>query len=174
MAEKTDWAAVKSAYITTDASLEVLGKQFGVSKKTMAQRCSKEGWVKLRKEYRQKVAQKVISKTASSTSSTVASALRRSWRAADKIVEIIDREADRMLEDKMPPSSKAINNLADSLDKLTAVLRNAGNAPTKLEKQQLKISRERLDLEKAKQQAAMDGGGNVEINLAGGVSGYAE
>lgn len=173
MAEKIDWAAAKAAYVTGDMSTEMLAQTFGVSKNAVVKRCSAEGWVEARKAYKQNVAQKVAKKTASSVSSTVASALRRSWQAADKIVTIIDREADRMMEAEGSPSAKAINHLADSLDKLTGVLRNAGNAPTRLERQQLKISQERLKLEQQKA-ANADGVGGIEITIGAEAQSYAE
>lgn len=174
MAEKIDWAAAKAAYVTGDMSTEMLAQTFGVSKNAVVKRCSAEGWVEARKAYKQNVAQKVAKKTASSVSSTVASALKRSWQAADKIVTIIDREADRMMEAESSPSAKAINHLADSLDKLTGVLRNAGNAPTRLERQQLKISQERLKLEQQKAAASAEGSGGIEITIGAEAQSYAE
>lgn len=50
---KTDWAAVREAYITEGGSYRELAEQYGVGVNAVKQRGSREGWVALRQQARE-------------------------------------------------------------------------------------------------------------------------
>lgn len=55
-----DWDAVKTEYITTDASQSELAKKYGCKRSTVGERCRKEKWVEERGKYRASLVQKAI------------------------------------------------------------------------------------------------------------------
>ena len=55
-----DWDAVKTEYITTDASQSELAKKYGCKRSTVGERCRKEKWVEGRGKYRASLVQKAI------------------------------------------------------------------------------------------------------------------
>jgi uncharacterized protein YjcR len=55
-----DWEAIKSEYITGEASQAELAKKFGVSRSIIGDHCRKEKWVEERDKYRRSVVQKTI------------------------------------------------------------------------------------------------------------------
>lgn len=47
-----DWGTIKAAYVTSDKSCYVLARDFQISRSTIAQKCTKEGWVQERLDHR--------------------------------------------------------------------------------------------------------------------------
>lgn len=52
-----DWMQMKEEYITGDVSYRRLGEKYGVAASTVSDRASREGWARMRREYRDRGAQ---------------------------------------------------------------------------------------------------------------------
>lgn len=63
-----DWETVKTEYITTNTSYSKLAKKYETSKAVIAQKAGPEGWVKLRKQYKNAVLTKTLRKAANKES----------------------------------------------------------------------------------------------------------
>ena len=167
MAEKIDWIAAKTEYITTDISAAELAEAYGVSKASVIKHSKAEGWVQARKEYKAKVVQKSTSKTATKASG----ALRKAWTAAAKLVDAIDREADRILETG-ELAAKDVSGLSAALEKLTDTIRKAADMPGKVERAAMQAQRDRLDIERQRLTAGDGGPQQVVVTMEGSLDGF--
>lgn len=52
-----DWIQMKEEYVTGDSSYRFLGAKYGVATSTVADRASREGWARMRREHRDRSAQ---------------------------------------------------------------------------------------------------------------------
>lgn len=57
---KPDWEAIKTEYIQTRITAKNLAMKYGVKATTLVGRCTREGWVALRQEYRGIIKQEPI------------------------------------------------------------------------------------------------------------------
>ena len=56
------WGVIKAEYITGQVSCQDLCEKYDVPPRTMQDRCRREGWTKLRKEYRKRVVDGLLKK----------------------------------------------------------------------------------------------------------------
>lgn len=90
MAAKHNWQKIKREYVTGSKTHEELAKKYGVSRSTLSQHSSAEGWREAREEYRTRLEQKTKEKQAEKT------AERAAETAADIEAEIqANKEATR-------------------------------------------------------------------------------
>lgn len=65
-----DWLAIKTEYVTGEASLQELAEKYGLSQSTIRKRSSSEKWVEQRDKYRNNVGTRIEQKTAEKISDT--------------------------------------------------------------------------------------------------------
>lgn len=134
--EKTDWAEVKTAYITGKESLQKLAEKYGISLRTIKDRSRKEKWVEERKKFRTKVAQKTAQKTAKKETRRLA----KLQDAAEDIAELIRQDVERIKKQReevaflTPEDVKMIKDLTVALKNIADVMRDVYDIPTIREK----------------------------------------
>ena len=55
-----DWSKIKTEYITTNISYRELSEKYGISLRNLGERASKEKWVELRQQKRDKITTKIV------------------------------------------------------------------------------------------------------------------
>lgn len=79
-----DWEAIKTEYITTEASQAELAKKYGCKRSTVGERCRKEKWVEERGKYRASLVQRAVESRAHED----VKHLKNLMGAAERITEI--------------------------------------------------------------------------------------
>lgn len=79
-----DWEAIRTEYVTTDASQSELARKYGVKRSTIGERCRKQKWVEQRGKYRSSVVQKAVESRAHEDAKQLAALID----AAEKITGI--------------------------------------------------------------------------------------
>lgn len=79
-----DWEAIKTEYITTEASQAELAKKYGCKRSTVGERCRKEKWVEERGKYRASLVQRAVESRAHED----VKHLKKLMGAAERITEI--------------------------------------------------------------------------------------
>lgn len=149
---KIDWEKAKNEYITGKDTLVALGKKYGVSRKQMHTKSSKEGWVQARKDYRTNKATKVIKTFEKAQVKAEVNRLEDVQAAGLKGVSMIramiERNEELQSSDTFDP--RDLNALARALKDFTAVIKEAYGLMSPAEIESLKIARERLELDRQK------------------------
>lgn len=140
-----DWDSIRQEYISTNISTRALAQKYGIRQATLNKHCSQEGWVKLRKQYKEKVVAKTSAKVASKV------AAKKAGEFA-KILELTSMAQDRILEMMQRNNLKTsdIRNLMESLEIAERVTRNITGVPTTMQEHRIKTETEKLELEKKK------------------------
>lgn len=140
-----DWDSIRQEYIATNISTKELAKKHKVRLATLAEKCSKEGWVAKRKEYKKKLSEKtsekLCSKMAAKKANEFAQILDLTTMAQTRILEMMQR-------DNLKTSD--IRNLVESLEIAERVTRNIVGTPTTMQAHRIKTETERLELDKKK------------------------
>ena len=173
MAEKRiNWRKIKSEYINGQATQAELAKKYDVSRARISVKCAEEGWVNLRKQRESKAIAKSIDKKAEQQAQVLAmmdetmlnlmrmtqEVSRKAEQLTKYLVEersfdgsttIVEKEFEKV-------DSKMLKDLASTQKLLAEEARKHFGISTEAEKEQLKMARERLELEKAKASAYTD------------------
>lgn len=107
-----DWTAIKTEYITTEASYRDLAQKYGVSRNQLGKVGKEEGWVELRRQHRDNK----VSKTVAAVEAAEANRARKMQTVANKLLNKIDALVDRcdLLSDKTIRSlAAALKDLKD-------------------------------------------------------------
>ena len=87
-----DWRKIKREYITTDTSYRKLCEKYGVNRRTLEDRASKEGWVELRRQRRGKAVAKIIDSCADREAESV----RRLQTVTEKLLAKVERAVEEL------------------------------------------------------------------------------
>lgn len=166
---RIDWDAIKTEYVTTDISQRGLIKKYKLVPQDLAKHSKNEGWVKLRKEYREKTTAKTIAKISCKESSKRAKELESLLASTSKLISKIektmddpdqfnryvvqyghDKEFDTEERVYMKADTRAMKDLAQTIKSLEGSIRSLNNINTLAEEQRLRIERERWELEQKK------------------------
>lgn len=163
---KIDWDAIKTEYVTGNMGQNALIKKYKIDQKLVAKHSKEDGWVKARKEYREKVQAKAQEKFANKRANELAGVLSSSYRIRDTIENALkdpqqfnrylvtkgrkggEFETVEEIHDKL--DTKAIREMTQALKAVEGLIRSLNNIPTEAEMQRLQLERERFELEKEK------------------------
>lgn len=87
-----DWQAIKTEYITTDASYRKLAEKYGVSRVQIGNVGRDEGWVELRRQH----LANTLTKTLNAAADQSAQRYTRIMDAADRLLEKIEKAIDEL------------------------------------------------------------------------------
>ena len=154
-----DWRKIKREYITTDTSYRKLCEKYGVNRRTLEDRASKEGWVELRRQRRGKAVEKMIDACAAREAE---SARLLQATAADLLAKIAEGmsncDPDTLLAD-----GKALRGITGALRDLKDVLSLKGEMD--LKEQEARIAKLRKEAAEEqtdnKLEVVFVGGGDV-------------
>lgn len=169
-----DWEAIKTEYVTGSASLRSFAERYGITRQAVENRSRKEGWVAMRKAFRQESVETAIAEHVAVEAERLSKIIASAQKMADvlegvfedkkqfhrhivtdtfigedggKDILTVEKEFDKV-------DSRAIKDLTGALKDMTLVLRNLYNLPTQAEAESQRIAAERLKLEQRKVDAA--------------------
>lgn len=188
-----DWKKIKTEYVTGSMSTRQLAEKYGLGKTIIQQKCTEEGWVKKRKQYREKAVEKAVLKAEEREAERLSKIGYLAGMAVDVAVKAFKDEDQfyRYLVSESPApgmtatverrfdkvDTKALRDLTVCIKELTGILRDVYRIPTQAEEESQRIAAERLNLEKQKVAAGQqDTGEEVEVVFTGtaGEEGWAE
>lgn len=85
-----NWEAIKTEYITTDTSYRKLSVKYSISRATITLRAKREGWVALKNQFNAET----MAKTQNAIVKDRAKRADRLYRAADKLLDMIEKRMD--------------------------------------------------------------------------------
>lgn len=144
--ERYDWDAIKREYITSNISTTDLAEKVGVRYRTLADKCRKGGWVKARKEYREKVTEKCSEKVAEKFAEGRSDILARVLSSAD----ISSQKISEILVSGKPLKATEMEHYINCLEGIERMARSIQGILTVAQERKLKIEEERLKLEQQK------------------------
>ncbi|MBQ3947656.1 MAG: hypothetical protein II656_03960 [Ruminococcus sp.] len=163
---KIDWDAIKTEYVTGNMGQNALIKKYKIDQKLVAKHSKEDGWVKARKEYREKVQAKAQEKFANKRANELAGVLSSSYKIRDTIEQALKdpQQFNRYLVTKGRKGgefetveevhekldTKAIREMTQALKAVEGLIRSLNNIPTEAEMQRLQLERERFEMEKEK------------------------
>jgi len=182
-----DWAAIETEYITTNTSYRKLVEKYGVSYGALSERASEGKWVEKRERFRAET----VSKTVAKISSKQASKAARIDKAADRLIEKLEKAIDELdmkitvKKVKVEAGNAEITTeykeateggIVDrtGLRQLTAALKDLKEVKgilSDLDKQEKKARIENLRRQAVQADA---GGGSLTVELEGGLDEYAK
>ena len=163
---KVDWSKARKEYVTTRVGQQTIANKYGVSLTTVQRRACKEHWTEQRQDYRNSVTDKAIRKSANKeaallakefdTASALSDVLNKAVKSVDQFNKYIvsDMVGDGVSQtyearfDKI--DMKALKDAAQAVKIIEQIKRSIKGIMTEEQKQQLKMAREKLDLERAK------------------------
>ena len=155
-----DWSAIKTEYVTGDKTYAQLAEEHGVSEKTVQKHASNAKWREAREEFRRETGVESLKQ-----------ARTRGAHAHARELEVLI-EANRLQEELILQAMKepdlspgAILKLSLALESAAKTKRNLLGLPTQAEAHSQRIAGARLNLEKAKQQAAGGKKEPVEVKI---------
>lgn len=163
---KIDWDALKTEYVTGNMGQNALIAKYKIDQKMVAKHSKEDGWVKARKEYRERVQEKAQEKACNKEANALAKVLDSSMAIRDRIYEAMsdplqfnrylvtegskggEFHTEEVIKDKI--DTKAIREMTQALKAVESLIRSLNNIPTEAEMQRLQIEREKFELEKEK------------------------
>lgn len=170
---KHDWDIIKTEYITTDISTRKLAEKHHTTQAEISKRCSKEHWVILRSEHRDKVMSKAVRKVAESKADVLCNEIRALDYLSDAILASVSdpqqfqryiiskstveggKSAIEMIFEKY--DTKALKDVASALEiviriklELAGILSEKDQILTNIANQKLEIEKLKFELEQKK------------------------
>ena len=106
-----DWKEIKTAYITdSSCSYRKLAQKYGVGLNTILNRSKKEGWIKQREQYQDKIVTKTIEKISEKESSRISKYM--------EITDTLTQKLIQALELVEPSDTYALRQITSSLKDL--------------------------------------------------------
>lgn len=169
-----DWEAIKTEYVTGSDNLRSFADRYGITRQAVENRSRKEGWVAMRKAFRQEAVETAITEHVSVEAERLGKIITSAQKMADVLEGVFKDEKqfhrhivtdtfisedggkDILTVEKEfeKVDSRAIKDLTGALKDMTLVLRNLYNLPTQAEAEAQRIAAERLKLEQRKVDAA--------------------
>lgn len=150
MTDKPDWDLLHKEYMESDISYTDLAKKHGVSYRHLTQRGREENWPK----DREKTRKKAVSKTSDIIATRQAKSIANLMTAADKLSNRLIDDMDAVANARdVSDIAKALKYAADTLAQVYGIQTPAQLHRQKMDEEKLKIERERLEMDKKKQDA---------------------
>lgn len=96
MAKKRDWPAVRERYVQSHLTVPELSIKTGIPQSTLETRCSREGWVAMRQEYRVRVARETRELGAKQKAREQVNLLDSSYEIIATLKDTIDKISARI------------------------------------------------------------------------------
>ena len=145
-----DWDAIKAEYIAGGVSYKDLSSKYGVSYDLVTKKGREGKW----NEAKQRVAKKATSKLVVIAADRQARSLSNIMTAADKLSNRLIDDMDAIANARdVSDIAKALKYAADTLAQVYGIQTPAQLHRQKMDEEKLKIERERLEMDKKKQDA---------------------
>lgn len=167
--EKIDWNAAKEQYITGSDSYAKLAAQFGVHINVFKERGAREGWVKLRKEFRAKT----VHKACQIASRTQAKELAKIYEASNILdgimVTLLNELATSGLDTIMGNGTpgRELESISKALLNNDELKRRLHGILLPREEERLKLDREKFEMEKKKLEMEHSSDKALKVELVG-------
>lgn len=168
MADKIDWTAAKTAYITGSMGYREIAAQFGVHRNVVAGRGKQEGWVAARKKHREQT----VTKSCQIASRAKAKELAKIYEASN----ILDEVLVALLMELKNNGLEAVSGNGTpgrELESLSKAILNNDELKRRLhgillprDEERLKLDREKLEMDKRKLEAEQNTDNVVKVVLA--------
>lgn len=152
----TDYSKIKTEYITGDLSVAKLAEKYHVGLKGCTECCRLEGWVNLRKEYRQKVTNEAVQKASRVRAEELAAYSLRMDATAEKLKSVIDNMLAQLeqgrydLIDGNGSPGREIESISKAINTIDDLKRKLYRELSPRDEVRLQLDREKLELEKQK------------------------
>lgn len=158
MADDTRWSDARQDYITSSLSYRQIAEKYGLCKRQLDERASKEKWVEKRRQY----IGKASAKKENIAAEEEAKRFRKTIKCADDLTDEIFQAMTRAKKSNKPLSSSELKNYASALKDLKIVqgLRSTAEA----REQDARIA----NLERQATQNEEDKTTSVVVRIAGG------
>lgn len=183
-----DWEAIKTEYVTGSDNLRSFAERYGITRQAVENRSRKEGWVAMRKAFRQEAVETAITEHVSVEAERLGKIITSAQKMADVLEGVFKDEKqfhrhivtdtfigedggkDILTVEKEfeKVDSRAIKDLTGALKDMTLVLRNLYNLPTQAEAEAQRIAAERLNMDKRKMEAESGTSKEIKVVLANG------
>ena len=176
MAEKIDWTAARTAYITGSMGYRDIAAQFGVHRNEVAEKGKREGWVEARKKHREQT----VSKACQIASRAKAKELAKIYEASNILDEVL---VALLLELKNNGLEAVSGNGTPGreLESLSKAILNNDELKRRLhgillprDEERLKLDREKLEMDKRKLEAEQNSDNTVKVVLTGDLEEYSK
>lgn len=145
-----DWDAIKAEYIAGGVTYKDLSAKYGVSYDLVTKKGREGDWNKAK----QRVAKKTTSKLVNIASDRQARSLSNIMTAADKLSSRLIDDMDAIANARdVSDIAKALKYAADTLAQVYGIQTPAQLHRQKMDEEKLKIERERLEMDKKRQDA---------------------
>lgn len=169
-----NWDEVKTVYVTTALSVPKVADKFGLKRKTVSERCRKDGWVAARTAFRAQVAAQAVGEAVEAEAARLAEIINAT-NAMAKVIETIATDpgqfqrhvvTDTVFDEEgnksiiacekvfQAANTKAIRDMSAAIGSILSAQRNIYHLPTQAEAEAQRIAAERLKLEQRKADAA--------------------
>lgn len=144
------WERVKAEYVTGQASVRALGQKYQIPYWTISGRCTREGWVAQRADYRQKMRPALPEQAADPRQ------LAQLRGAADRMAQVLAdacQQVEYVRRDaagRAAADTKAMRDMVVILKDLTAVMRDLYDLPGAEDAQRMRLAEEKFKLEQAR------------------------
>lgn len=150
-----DWETIRAEYIATDISYKELAEKYGASYDLITKKGREGGWREARQKAKKKATSKIVNISAD-----------RRARSVDNIMAAADKLSKRLIDDvdmldgarDVSDIAKALKYAADTLAQVYGIQTPAQIHRQRMDEEKLKIERERLEMDKKRQDAV----GNTE------------
>lgn len=180
-----DWGKIETDYMVNDLSYRQIAEKYGINESTVARRGRKNEWPEKRQQFASKVHTRALQKIASRRVGKEAKALSRAEELAEKLLEELHgaMQDDKQLYRHILTTStkgqkeavlkkldtKAVRDLAATVQTLTDTLRTIGGLMTAREEFQVEMDAMRLELEREKVQGGDGDNDDSGVVILGGI-----
>ena len=155
------WGVIKAEYVAGQVSCQDLCEKYDVPPRTMQDRCRREGWTKLRKEYRKRVVDGLLKKQEKEDIKHL-SGLRTAATSMAGVLKDISAKVSFLSEDDSgltTADTRMLRDVVMSLRDLTATIRDLYGIPNVEEASRMRVAEERLELERQR----LDNGDDASV-----------
>lgn len=150
-----DWDTIRAEYIAGGGSYKDLAAKYGVSYTQITQRGRDEGWTADREKARKKIANKAVDIASKQKARSLANIMLAADKMADRLAANIDIIASARDTSDI---AKALKYTIDTIHQVYGIQTPAQIHRQRMDEEKLKIERERLEMDKKRQDAV----GNTE------------
>jgi hypothetical protein len=162
-AQKTDWTAIKSEYITGIASYRELALKYGLSRNAVCNKGKEEGWVELRRQH----LADAVAETLELDKVKKVEIFKRSSVVSEKALKIIERAIDQIKPEELKVNPTMMKQFLGAIKDIKDILNIKGELD--LREQQARIN----NLEKQAKDSNNDSH-NITVTIAGGEESWAK
>lgn len=173
MGRKISWKKLKIEYATTDISYREIARKYNIPLSTVTKQAAKEKWVEERKHFGDKVTTKSVRKISDRKSDRLAelamaadsmgAVIQNALKDDKQFYRFVDKAGNESIVKKV--DSKAIREMTAAIKELTALVRDLYNIPSHKDDFEMKLAREKFELDKQKAAADEDKEGGEESGV---------